>query len=148
MTKMYISTLQVGQMIRKLADQINESKIKYDVVVGIANGGLNVSVPLAKILGLPHQSVHISYRHGDHPIVKNIDFIPNGNVLVVDDLVDKGGTIYTCYKQYHILPIVNRMDTAVLFCNLHTLHHIKYYVEPKPDCWIVFPWEDNNVDAR
>lgn len=48
-----VSKEKVDEMILKLYKRIVLNKENFDYVVGIERGGLNVSIPLAKMLNIP-----------------------------------------------------------------------------------------------
>jgi hypoxanthine phosphoribosyltransferase len=131
-----LSSWQVELMIERLAQMIDSTK--YDSVVGIAFGGLNVSMPLAQKLGLPHFSVRISHYNGrvprETPIVEGQ--LPVGKCLVVDDLIDDGFTMRTFEKYF------GKCDTAVLLWKVGS-YMPTYYAVEKPQEWVNFPWSDD-----
>jgi hypoxanthine phosphoribosyltransferase len=136
MNKIHYTQEQIDKLILKLARKIPKNKYKH--VVGIANGGLNISQPLANLLGVPHSSIHISHYLGHlkriRPVVDGE--IPNAEgVLVVDDMVDFGATLKTLYRHFGVY------DTAVLWCNPLSKIRPTYYVASKPEEYIVMPWE-------
>ena len=146
-----ITPEQVENWIDNIFYQIQESGKKYDYVVGIREGGLNVSLPLACKLGIVHQSVKISFYHEDpddpysvsnlfhcSPIIETDGFECKPNGLIVDDLIDRGKTMQEFVKIYGV------MDIAVLLWNeAGTLFEREptYWAKIKPPKWIVFPWE-------
>jgi len=137
--KLVITQLQVDAMIKALAAKIILAGTCLTNVVGIANGGLHVSRPLAARLRLPHSSIRIShyYRqvHRIVPIIKG--YLPQAtHNLIVDDLIDDGWTMRTFAKHFGL----EGNETAVLFCKKGDFEPT-YYIEEKPDKWIVFPWE-------
>ena len=130
----------INYLIADLTRQIIKSDIKFDVVVGIANGGLHISIPIAKSLQLPHKSVRIqtygSNKTKTHIKVENIDYIPQlfKNPLLVDDIVDTGATI-ELYKEYF-----GPATIATLYCKNSSNIIPDFYVR-KTNQWIEFPWE-------
>lgn len=135
---MYISQSKIDVAIDNLAHQINQSGKSYKYVVGIRNGGVHISEPIAKALGLPHKTVGISYYGnskvaGDAVISKDFQWEPDG--LLVDDLIDTGKTV-DCFKD-----IFGQIDVAVLFWDTNYKQEPEYYVWEKPDAWVVFSWE-------
>ena len=132
-----LQSWQVDLMIEHLAQVIQPHKTKYQYVVGIANGGLNVSVPLAIKLRLPHASIRISHYKGR--IVREIPIVegqlPEGSCLIVDDLIDDGFTMKTCEKFF------GKHDTAVLMRKVGS-YEPTYYATEKPNEWVIFPWSD------
>ena len=134
-------------MLERLAQKIKNSKEKFDYIMGIENGGVNVSIPLGLSLKLPHKTIKISFYGDDKkpsetPIVdlrghifKEID-----KVLLVDDLTDSGKTLeyfknnFKCDHKVAVLFHNERFSTVIP----------EYYSEIKPyDKWIIFPWERN-----
>lgn len=139
----YIPQVDINLMIDDLANHIQHSQKKFDVIVGMENGGLHVSRPLAEILFLPHLSVKISRYDGEHyrpqAIVHDNGFRPNGRAcLIVDDLIDDGGTMLAYQRNFGM----GTQDAiAVLFWNVTAPIKPDFYCLNKPKEWIVFPWE-------
>jgi hypoxanthine phosphoribosyltransferase len=137
--KVYLPQLYIDEMVWQLAHQIWASEHCFWRVVGIENGGLPVSKPLATILRLPHESIRISCYDGEIlrpvPIVSGCPSQSTNN-LIVDDLIDERHTINTYDKHFGL----EGNAVAVLFWN-PIAPKPDFYVEEKPDGWIVFPWE-------
>lgn len=140
-----IDQLKTIVLLDNLLKQIENSKIKFDYVVGIANGGLHISKPLAEALNIPHKSIKISfYKNGklkNTPKInlnqlKNID--NTKKILFVDDLIDSGSSLNYIKQNIHL-----KYKTAVLFRNKNNKYKITpdFYAEEKPDAWIKFHWE-------
>lgn len=127
----------INGMIKDLQELIEDSGIEFDKIVGIKNGGLYVSQPIAKNLSVPHYTVHISF-YRKIPIVKSEDFVfkQKEKVLVLDDLIDGGKTIRT-FKQL----FCSDAKVGVLFWNKESSVEPDFYVEEKPEGWINFVWE-------
>lgn len=138
--KVYVKPFQVDAMIRSLAEAIKQSGLKFQQVIGIERGGLFISRPLAAILGLPHDSITIScYTDTGKrlaPIISG-DYDTNLDTLIVDDLIDGGSTIKLLNKYYSQKP---SDAVAVLFWNTDS-EEPDFYVEEKPEQWVVWPWE-------
>lgn len=134
---MFIPQPKINLMILQLIEKILPDRKQYKQIVGIANGGLHISKPIAKALNLPHCEVRISFYDNTNrrttPIISPSTQIAI-NALVVDDLIDSGSTI----KAYEHL--YGPAKTAVLFCS-PTIYEPTYWVSHKPKTWIVFPWE-------
>lgn len=146
MNLLYISQAEVDSMISVLIDKIKPDQHNFDMVVGIANGGLHVSVPVAKGLHLPHDVVRISFYDGmsrrSEPIISYNDNILGKRVLVVDDLVDGGHTLLAYMRHF------GYTKSAVLFWN-PSGYEPSYWAKEKPEAWLVFEWEENyNVTTR
>jgi len=137
---LFISKDKIDKMIQVLAGQIRRSGRRFDQVVGIERGGLNVSRPLAMLLELPHDSVYISCydKSGKRciPIIAG-NYDEDLVTLVVDDLID-GGTTIQLFKACYDFKYEDAV--AVLFWNTDSpAPH--FYIEEKPDQWLTFYWE-------
>lgn len=77
--------------VQDLVDQISKADVKYDLIVGLARGGLLPGVTLSHKLDVPFMAVNWSKKHQE--VNKYVwESIINGKrrVLVVDDMVDSG----------------------------------------------------------
>lgn len=138
--RVYLTQPDIDNMIKDLVYQVQSDKRHFTRVVGIANGGLPVSKPLAAALGLPHESVRISHYNDAGqarpvPIIEGQLSHPTGN-LIVDELIDHGKTINTFDKHFGL----KGNTVAVLFW-CPDGPKPDFYVEEKLAAWIVFPWE-------
>ena len=112
-----ISQNKIDKMIVQLANKIKKSKVKYDYVVGIARGGLHISKPLSKMLGVPHKSIRISFYGNEFTIpcnypkildLRGLEGLEEKKLLLIDDLVDAGNSFSWfeenagCYFDYDI----------------------------------------------
>jgi hypoxanthine phosphoribosyltransferase len=127
----------VDYAINKIVGQIRQSKKKYKYIVGIRNGGVHVSQPIAAALNLPHKTVGIScYGNstiaGEPIIGDDFQWAPDG--LLVDDIIDGGKTIETFKSKF------GPIDVAVIFWKQES-HKPEYYGYKKPNGWLIFPWE-------
>lgn len=132
---------EIDLMIASLIEDIKRSNKRYSCVIGIREGGINVSVLVARALCLPHHSVHISFyepKHGTGGLVSDDGFKWREGCLVVDDLVDSGRTIEFFKSQF------GPADVAVLFW-CRDSEEPEYFVQVKPDMWVVFPWEKEDA---
>lgn len=143
-----ITTKQINSYIEKLFKKIVASQEQFTRVVGIERGGLNISIPLAQKLNLPHSGIKISfYPEGNHiPLAEpnvnmhGVKFRKRDRILFVDDLTDSGSTIKYLKENFDY-----EFKTAVLYWNAKSTFTIKpdFYVQKKPDYWLIFPWEEN-----
>ncbi len=141
-----VSEFKANQMISKLARKISLDNLKLDYVVGIENGGLNVSMPLAKMLNLPHKSIKISFYNKENtansePIIDfhGHKFEKTDRALVVDDLIDAGHT-----ANYFINNVNCKHKIAVLYWNKYGKYKVTpdYFIEEKfVNTWLEFYWE-------
>ena len=121
-----ITWTDIDEAIEVLAKQIEDSKIHYEVIYGLARGGLVPAVMLSHRLKIP--------------MVLNMEEVwrlkvKNKNSLIVDDISDTGETLRYFYDQ--------KFDIATLFVREHTSKiKPKYsYKNINHDNWLLFPWE-------
>lgn len=146
--RIYISYSKFETLLRKLYYKIDRAGVP-SLIVGIANGGLNVSKPLANWFQCEHVSISIHFYNGDKvedkPYFFDIPPIPTdiGNVILVDDILDTGSTINFFKTQSGLVHGVN-FKIATLHWNPNSKFGLKpdYFVEKKKEnTWIVYPWE-------
>ena len=139
-----ISQSQIDNYISLLISKIKEVNRPYQCVVGIKNGGLHISQPVAEALNLPHIGIRISYYDGKTkrrtPIVKKGKFNIGDytSCLIVDDLVDGGLTMLAFEEMYGLR---YQDDVAVIHWKEGSAFVPDFYVELKPKGWVVYPWE-------
>ena len=150
--KSIINKFQVDFMIKDLVNQINDNNEKFTHIVGIANGGLNISIPISKILNLPHKSITIRF-YGDsktpNTTPKEINFDQlndlneNSNLLFCDDLIDTGVSF-----DYLKRNIKFKHKIAVLYHNKNNKYNLMadYFCYEKPNEWVNF-WWDHSTDV-
>ncbi len=145
----YISWTHYGKLADALSNKIASSKRRFDLVIGIARGGLPLAMVVADQLGTKIDMINAkSYsgvsKRGKVRIISTLtESIRGKNVLVVDDLVDQGETLLkvTGYlKRYR----PRSVSTAVMFKKPWSRQNPDYFLEVVND-WIVFPWERGEV---
>ena len=121
-----ITWTDIDEAIEVLAKQIEDSKIHYEVIYGLARGGLVPAVMLSHRLKIP--------------MVLNMEEVwrlkvKNKAALIVDDISDTGETLRYFDDQ--------KFDIATLFVREHTSKiKPKYsYKNINHDNWLLFPWE-------
>lgn len=121
-----VSWADIDDAVEVLAKQIEESNIHYEVIYGLARGGLVPAVMLSHRLKIP--------------MVLNMEEVwrlkvKNKNSLIVDDISDTGETLRYFDDQ--------KFDIATLFVRKHTSKiKPKYsYKNINHDNWLLFPWE-------
>jgi uncharacterized protein len=145
----YLSWAQYGELVTRLADQVDSSKEKFDLVVGIARGGIPVAMVVSDKLACKVDFINVkSYKDvglRDKPkILTTItERIGNKRVLVVDDLVDGGATMETV-TGYLGAERPSVMKTAVLFTKPWSAFVPDFSLQTV-DTWVVFPYERGEV---
>ena len=126
----------------KLGHLIKSKNINFDKMVVVSRGGIVPAAVDAYTLGI--QDVDIvsiqSYIHREagkaivHRAPKTDEI-----VLVIDDIVDKGGTA-KALKEY-----MPNMHLAVIYAKPRGLPLASTYVEEiTQDTWPVFPWDEED----
>jgi len=145
----YISWSEYGDLAEALAKRISAAGKKYDLVVGLARGGIPVSMVVSDRLGLRVDFLKVkSYRgiakRASPKISSTLtEDIRGARVLVVDDLVDEGDTLASVLR--HLSKSEPRtLETAVIFKKPWSKTEPNFFIETT-DKWIVFPFELNEV---
>jgi hypoxanthine phosphoribosyltransferase len=113
--------------ILTVVNEIKKSKKKYDLIVGIAKGGLIPAVHLANIFDTPLASLQWSGKGVRDCFNQQLLDAKGKNVLLVDDILDNGDTIN------EVLTVYYPMDTATLIYNSINKHNL----EPTYTGWII-----------
>jgi len=146
MEKRLISWSELGRLIFELVKKIKSSQTAFDVVIGVARGGLPISMVIADRLALPLDFINVKSYKGPSLKVpaKIFDIlyvdVRKKSVLVVDDTVDTGETLLLISKHLIKNREAGQVQVASLFVKPWAKVKPNYYVE-EVDCWIVFPWE-------
>lgn len=145
MKKRFINWREFGWLAEELS-RLVKGRFKIDLVIGIARGGLPLSLVVADRLGVPIDFINVKSYKGigirDKPKVLSTlsDDLSGKSILIVDDLVDEGDTMKIALEFIRRNFYATKIYTAALF--------IKPWSQFKPDIyldqveeWIVFPWE-------
>jgi hypothetical protein len=146
--KVEIPTIdEIYGYLADLAVKIKSSKEKYDLILGVARGGL---IP-ARILGdfLLIKDIRILYaRYYSKPYEtfekpkiysESVGDVTDKKILIVDDVADTGDTLIEI-KKYLESKHAKKVDIAVIYKKPWNKAKIKYFSK-ETDAWIVFPWE-------
>ena len=129
------------------------SKLKKpDAIVAIGRGGfvpatiLSNRLDIRIVVNFGTQSYfdkeQASIRVTQRPDLSFLTEYKDKNILIVDDISDKGHTlkhIVNYFKQYGF----NNLETFTLFTKTGTAYiPNKYSKEYDKDVWLVFPWEN------
>ena len=145
----YVTWAQYGDLVTRLADLVSAEHETFDLVIGIARGGMPVAMVIADRLGVKVDFLNVkSYtgvaERGKPEILSTItENITGKRILIVDDLVDGGATMESI-TEYLAAQKPRSMKTAVLFTkpwSTFTPDHSLRVV----DSWIVFPYERGEV---
>jgi len=145
----YIAWSEYGNLADALGEKVRASGKKFDLVVGIARGGIPVAMVVADHLDVKIDFVNVkSYsdigKRAPPVILSTLtEKIEGKDILLVDDLVDQGDTI--AFLRKYLLDMKPRLlETAVLFKKPWSKAEPDYYLEEVSE-WIVFPFELGEV---
>jgi hypoxanthine phosphoribosyltransferase len=144
MKKRFIGWDELGRLVEELSRRVKG--VKVDLVVGIARGGLPISMVVADRLRVPIDFINVkSYRgmgvRGRPMIISTLyEDVKGKDVLIVDDLVDEGETMNTVIKYIKDNYSPRKIYTAVLFIKPWSSFKPDFYLDVL-DEWVVFPWE-------
>ena len=145
----YVTWTEYGEMVTKIAENIASSGKKFDLVIGIARGGIPVAMVVADRLGTRIDFINVkSYTDVGERVKPRIlstitEDILGKRVLLVDDLVDGGDTMKTVTRYLHSEG-PKTLKTAALFTKPWSSFHPDYSLKVV-DSWIVFPYERGEV---
>jgi hypoxanthine phosphoribosyltransferase len=146
----YVSWTEYGKLVEKLAKKIFASGTSYDLVVGIARGGIPVAMVISDRLGTKVDIVNVKSYTGIAERLKPkilstlTEHITAKSLLLVDDLVDGGDTMETV-TEFLGLETPMKVTTAVIFKKPWSKFEPDFFVETV-DEWVVFPWERGEVE--
>jgi xanthine phosphoribosyltransferase len=155
-----VSWNEIHRQMRELAGWVHDLMLhgrRIDIVVGVSRGGLPFAAVLARELNLREniESIGVrSYRgeqrQGEAEIIKPLHpdilaKIENGgeNMIVLDDLVDTGGTFRTLRKLW----------PNALYAAIYSKPEGEDMVDMRllqapQNSWVVFPWDAVDGDPQ
>ena len=141
-----ISKQKLDRDIAGLVDRLFANRGRWRAVVGVANGGIYPAGKVADGLGLDYDEIEVrGYRGREKSgieIIRALDDPDGGSgLLIVDDVVDSGGTALA------IRDMLPRADLVVVYAKADGARKIEARSMPllcaeryPQDVWIVFPW--------
>lgn len=146
----YISWSEYGNLAEALAEKVRATGKKFDLVVGIARGGIPVAMVVSDHLDVKIDFINVkSYsdiakRTAPKILSTLTEGVEGKSVLLVDDLVDQGDTM-VYLRRYLEEKKPGVLETAVLFKKPWSKTEPDYYLETVSE-WIVFPFELGEVN--
>ncbi len=136
---------EYGRLCSILSDKITMSGKQFDLVIGIARGGVPLAMVVADQIGSRMDIINVKSYTGimarkKPRVVSTItNKIKGKQILLIDDLVDHGDTA-RFVTQYLKRMEPKSITTAVLFKKPQSTFTPDFYTR-STDKWIVFPWE-------
>lgn len=143
-----ISTSQLFRDTRNVIKQIKKDKLKLDTILAILRGGAVAGIYLSHHLRVPLevvalQSYNNSYKGGKLKVQPEYDLIVNrlrGNVLVCDELVDRGVTMLYVLKSLRKNSRIKKVYTVSIYVKKDSIYIPDYYSRVVRG-WIKFEYE-------
>ncbi|MDQ2973015.1 MAG: hypothetical protein M3Q79_00855 [bacterium] len=146
-TQLWVPEVLQNYESRCLAAIIKSSGVHYDRIISLARGGFAVGAIVAYSNG--HKNLHGIQTDGydndnnayDEPELINLPDVTGiaegENVLLTDELVDKGGAIKVTKEWAYDVLRASRVDTAVIYDKdkPHKVN-VDYSVRSVPDLWL------------
>jgi hypoxanthine phosphoribosyltransferase len=148
----YIGWSEYGNLTEALAEKVRAAGKEFDLVVGIARGGIPVAMVVSDHLDVRIDFINVkSYsdigKRTPPRILSTLTASVEGkDILLVDDLVDQGDTM-DYLKRYLIEQKPKSLETAVLFKKPWSKTEPDYFLETVSE-WIVFPFELGEVSRQ
>jgi hypoxanthine phosphoribosyltransferase len=154
MKDLWVSWDEYHRLIEELIAKVHESGYKFDSLLCLARGGLRVGDVISRVYDMPLAILAASsYREAAGTQQGELDiaqFITKtggdltGKLLLVDDLVDSGGTLVKVIDHLRgRYPAITEVRTGVLWWKAVSKfepHYHVQYLETSP--WIHQPFEE------
>jgi len=147
---MYLSWPEYGNLTEALAEKVRSSGKQFDLVVGIARGGMPVAMVVSDHLGVRVDFINVkSYdgigtRSAPRILSTLTEAVKGKRVLLVDDLVDQGDTLKTV-EDYLNQQGPQLLESAVLFKKPWSTVEPDFFLEVV-EKWVVFPFELSEIN--
>ena len=142
-----VSWAEFGRLVEELVSKIEASNHTYDLVIGIARGGIPAALEIANRLNLKIDFVNIKSYLNDRTkqkpqILSTLsEKVKDCKILIVDDIIDSGDTMETVIEWLNQQK-PRSIETTALFVKLWSRFTPTYTVGTVKE-WLIFPWEDN-----
>ena len=160
MKKVYFTDRDIDGFVLEIVRQVINSAWKPDYIVGLTRGGLIPAVKISHYLGVPLETLKVSFR--DNGTCESNTWMAeeafNGKkMLFIDDINDSGATLNWIKNDWQS-SCPNTEDTnwetiwhdrvrfATLVHNENSEFDVDYHSHSinklDENVWIVFPWEN------
>ncbi|MCK9369708.1 hypothetical protein M0R04_07350 [Candidatus Dojkabacteria bacterium] len=141
----------VHQLCVHIADTIKKQHLQFNVILGIARGGLVPAVILSHLLDTPLVSVSYSSKHGKGDNKNHHNTLPllyDEHIFLIDEIADSGRTLKEIDSFYKPIP-GNIVHSAVLYYKQHDQPiFVPTFIGvtiPDDGTFVNMPWEKPNV---
>ena len=137
--KRYIEWSDIDYRCQEILKNCGYNNKEYELVVGIARGGMVPATLLSYGLDVPMRALYVStFSNGERKGINDATdaetkkLLKNYKVLIVDDIYDTGQTAEYIEKEYPNADFIPLFD--------------KRLEDPENKYWYVFPWDTDYVE--
>ena len=135
----------------RVAEQINQSKISFDLIIALAKGAWPMSRSFLDYTGIKElASLGVKFYSGINKRLAKPDIyqqipvdVKNKKVLIFDDVADTGESLAFTQK-YLLKKGASQVKTATLFLK-HWSNILPDFYSATTDAWIIFPFEKREM---
>lgn len=145
---------EIYKLLLNLADQIQKTNFKPDIIVGVARGGWHPARVMSDLLENPElANVKTDFyldvaKTKSEPVISQPISVPvrNKRILIVDDVADTGESLR--------LVMLHLKQKGATDVKIATIYYKPWSVvtpdwyERKTSDWIIFPWERKETVRR
>lgn len=142
---MRMSWTSYGKISSSLAQKIKKSGVKFDLIIGIARGGIPLAMVIGDKIGVRIDIINVKSYTGVRQrlkpqILSTINSSINGKrILLVDDLIEEGDTMHLIVGLLKKMG-AGKVTTAVMLTKPWSKFKPDFKVR-QVDRWVIFPWE-------
>lgn len=124
-----------------------------DTIIAIARGGMTLAHALAMALDVRNlQSIRVESYDGEYQrenvtILGECDFSASKHILIVDDIVDSGKTLFSLMPLLREQNPLSTFKAATLFTKSSALLQPDFFLHEATD-WIDFFWERDYLQSH
>jgi hypoxanthine phosphoribosyltransferase len=154
MKEMAMSWEEAENAVAQIAQKVNSSGFKPDLIIGISRGGLVPARILSDILG-NHELyvIRIGFYTGvgkttrEPRILQDVSIDVYGKkILLVDDISDTGGSFKTAVTHLETRG-ASEIKTASLHLKPASTFKPDFFIHTT-DAWIIYPWEKHEFESE
>jgi hypoxanthine phosphoribosyltransferase len=145
---------KIYQLLLNLAQQIQKTRFKPDVIVGVSRGGWPPARIMSDLLENPELAnvkaefyLSVAETKGEPKITQPVSVsVKDKKVLVVDDVADTGKSL-ALVREHLKQQGATQVKIATIYFKPWSIVTPDWY-EKKTSHWIIFPWERKETVRR
>lgn len=155
MTQLIVSHEEYDLLCDRVVECVKQSGWQPDVILGVSRGGLRLADALSRSLKKPMAVIAASSyggqegtQQGELRVSASVACVEPlaGRILLVDDLVDSGVTLFELLQFVpRLCESLDSIKTAVVWIKPHSKYQPDFYASKmSEDRWIVQPFEQRD----